>query len=368
MQSLVVSRGWLREDDAVDLAFTVDADQRQRENSEALLGTLDRDNNIMTNDQGRVGVVAIEPDHFVLTVDEETSDVKSMSEDAIAELEESHLSQDPRNTVGQLSSTLLETLALIHTTSPPPPGSYALAFPPEGCSLDKIASELSSFGIPAYHLTPELFSSDLGAIAGQADNTAPPILLAKRSAVYGLHLADLHTVYLPGGLDLASLPASQNLQITKASHRAREIFYEVVAGRVGRLGTKLGTQAGPQDRQRIITLVLTGSEEEEGMRCIMFPRNSPKKEMRESEEEQEAEGADREVRVERGKRRYRLREWDVEGMGRMVGRYMKDEDDDEVEWEEFEEYPDEGDETGSIREVGEGVQVNQGAERMRGTG
>ncbi|WVQ97937.1 hypothetical protein IAU59_005056 [Kwoniella sp. CBS 9459] len=234
-----------------------------------------------------------------------------------------------------ISPYILESLALLHATSPPPPGRYALVLPPEGISLATIATELSRLGLPTLVLAPHLMQigidtsalSDSNNPDGEsesADNReepeGTPILLAQRSSVPGLHLKDLHTIYLLDGLDVGGLSQKQR---KSGGVRDRFGFYELVSGRLGRFGTAsspqgnggvhvqttIDTQKRPSDmgarsrrhdetepKQRVISLVLAGTEEEKRLGEMFLDKD---------------EGTDS---ISTTSRKKQLSQWDLEGL------------------------------------------------------
>ncbi|ORY27746.1 hypothetical protein BCR39DRAFT_217976 [Naematelia encephala] len=188
----------------------------------------------------------VPPEHFVITVDPATGTMQTLDPEAPP-----HAVTRSEQRKGQIDPLLLESLALLYATSPPPEGKHVLAVPPEGISLDKLVADLASVGVDAVVLHPDTVT----------DLPPSSVLVARRSTVPGLHLPTLHTVYLLDGLDFAGMSAGQRK--TSMGRRERMRFYDVLAGRLGRLGATL-------DRQNIVTLVMRGTEEETRMRELFF--------------------------------------------------------------------------------------------------
>nr|XP_031861943.1 uncharacterized protein CI109_002773 [Kwoniella shandongensis]KAA5529015.1 hypothetical protein CI109_002773 [Kwoniella shandongensis] len=274
----VKTRGWVKKGKGVvDLDFTEGATDKQVELRERLLSAV-----VATTASGvpkpvegskiETGVVEArnshaqsEPEHYALVIDPDDGAISPLDQDPtpLALVKRTITSFDES---GQLSSYLLETLALLHATSPPPSGAYALALPPEGVSLDQLGRDLSELGVSTSILTPEVLQLGLPPVT---DEDAPPILLAQRSSLPGLHLNELHTIYLLSGLDCAGLSPSQK---KSGGVVERMKFYNLVVGRLGRLGT---TQSGDDDldlaaRQKVVSVVMRGSEEEKRLKDLFF--------------------------------------------------------------------------------------------------
>ena len=233
-------------------------------------------------------IIAVEPEHFVLLVDPATGEVSNL--DSTMSQSTNH---DMPGKTGVVLPVLLEALALLQTTSPPPPGSYDLVLPPEGTSLDLLGDELGDLGITNGLLSPE------AVISGSPEDTR--LLLARRSTITGLHLPNLHTVYLLSGLDMTGLSPAQKK--SGQGRTSRMTFYDIVTGRMGRLGTRAVSMLEKDGgiRQRVVSLVLGGGEEERAMIDMFY--SSGDKEGRGGEDRDEGE----KVMTVR-----RLVQWDLE--------------------------------------------------------
>lgn len=148
---------------------------------------------------------------------------------------------------------LVGALARVHASSPEPDGMHSLVLPPEGTSLDSLSRQLALLEISSFILTP-----------GQDSPNGTSLLLARRSAVPGLHVDSLHTIYLLHGLDMAGAPKAVG---AAAASRQREAWYDLVTGRLGRLGMAGGGN--------VTSLVMRGSAEEEGVRRLFEQRGWP---------------------------------------------------------------------------------------------
>jgi hypothetical protein len=130
---------------------------------------------------------------------------------------------------------------------------HSLVLPPEGTSLDSLSRQLALLEISCTILTP-----------GQDPPSSTSLLLTRRSAVPGLHIDNLHTIYLLHGLDMAGAPKAVG---GVAATRQREAWYDLVTGRLGRLGMAGGG--------RVVSLVMRGSSEEEGISRLFEQRGWP---------------------------------------------------------------------------------------------
>ncbi|KAK8846839.1 hypothetical protein IAR55_005927 [Kwoniella newhampshirensis] len=270
----VKTRGWVRkEKGVVDLDFTDGASEKQVELRERLLGAVMTQTISEVDSTGSNAAASrvdgdkgeheqSEPEHYALVVDSDTGDILPMEDGppsptmlkrTVTCFEEN----------GQLSSYLLETLALLHATSPPPLGAYALALPPEGVSLDQLGKDLSKLGVSTSILTPEILQMGLPTIT---EEDAPPILLAQRSSLPGLHLNELHTIYLLSGLDCAGLSPKQK---RSGGVVDRMRIYNLVSGRLGRLGTTQSDEVVGEN-QKVVSIVMAGSEEEKRLKDLFF--------------------------------------------------------------------------------------------------
>ncbi|WVR04545.1 hypothetical protein IAU60_001552 [Kwoniella sp. DSM 27419] len=327
---VVKTRGWIRRGKgAVDLDFTATASDKARDLRDRLLAALPARTDPHESSGSATGPDRGVPagiQHYALVIDPADGTISPLEPGAMitpptalpklgrrmskpgTSVAVAAPGADPDGTPssspGSLPPSMLESLALLHTTSNLPQDSYTLALPPEGISLPQLAEDLSELGIPTLILAPQFLQLGLAAtlkhlmtasagpeVGPSAGATAdlesgeamqasahllspPPILLAQRSSVPGLHLQDLHTVYLLGGLDVAGLSKKQR---RSGGVRDRYGVYDLVAGRLGRLGTGSALTSPTPDQpapvgQRVVSLVMGGSEEEKRLGEMFLAR------------------------------------------------------------------------------------------------
>jgi hypothetical protein len=286
LKSFLGKRGLVRsEPEPVDLEFTDDATRIQKEARQRAmlipgqrLSELDEDDTVtLGEDVPRPG----QPDHFAITIHSSTGNFKSLTQDQAQKIAQPLISVDKRKADNAQTKKepitmvpipeMIDTLVLMHTTSPPPKGHYALVVPPEGTSIDKMVVALEENGVQSVMLTPDLLSDlDLldkairQAAKANDDVEGRTVLIARRAAVPGLHIPRLHTIYLLNGIDIEGMSVGQRRNWNTVRDRAS--FYDVVSGRVGRLGTwhQERPDGGLKARanQRIVSFVTQGSDDE----------------------------------------------------------------------------------------------------------
>ncbi|AFR95207.1 hypothetical protein C343_03299 [Cryptococcus neoformans C23] len=308
----VKTRGWVRRGNrVVDLDFSPSASDNKRLIRERLLQAI----GVSPNDgpqlgksakgkRGRKGQEQKEPEHHVILVDHETGDFAPLTPTSDLTGFTPQPKYQPASSSSSSQRYILETLALLHATSPPPPGKYSLALPPEGTSLDQLGEALASLGVSTSLLTPEVLRVGIPPVA---EGVAPPILLAARSSVPGLHLPQLQTVYMLGGLDIQGLSQAQRKN-KGVGDRMR--FYDTVTGRLGRLGTDAVVDASIEEgeTQKVVSLVLAGSEEHDKLAKMFFGDVKGNKE-------------DEEIEVVKRKK---LSEWDMESLNQILEHELQD--------------------------------------------
>jgi hypothetical protein len=231
-RAFVKSRGWVRraKTDVVNLDFT---------------GSSGSD---ATEAQVEHYCVVVDPVTGVLANLTEQASLPSIPMPAVASTKVKGLSFPP---------VLAEALAMLHVQAPLPPGKTALVLAPDETSLAKLGDELSSLGLSTQVLDPTSSTQP-------ATDEIPDLYLLPRSQSPGLHLENLHTVYLLSGLDSTSLsPAQKNMGGTMARIRA----YDSYQGRVGRLGTEHEDGDAPQ---RVVSIIAAGGDEERLMQRVFF--------------------------------------------------------------------------------------------------
>lgn len=249
VRRFVYGRGWAH-GGIIDLDFTNGATNKQ-------VGTRDS----LAEIAGKVGAMVTEPfqvkpEHYAFTVD---------SRGVISPLSRSRFQYDTSrgetlNSMAKmppgLPPTMIEAVAFLSATSPPPRGTYSLAVLPDNASIREAQAEMHSLGVSVAPLVPE---SLVGGIPAPPEDVTPPILISKRSAVPGLHLPHLHTVYLLNGLDHSGLSPAQ---LRSGGRKMNESMYGIIAGRLGRFATP----AHKGQPQRVISLVEKDGVEEAALR------------------------------------------------------------------------------------------------------
>lgn len=258
LRRLTFGRGWVRAGNEkqnkssgiIDLDFTHTASQRQLD-VRAGFEEMGQITDIPAHRAPRI----TKPRNHVFVVDR-AGDVHPL------DMSEPAYGQSGQQTKGEVAATVMEALALLHTTSPPPPGTFALALMPNQGSIKNIDSELGSLGVFTIPLVPEIMAEGIEPPSGDEPT---PLLLAQRSAVPGLHLKNLHTVYLLNGLDMATLSPHQREYKGK---QLRQTFYDIVTGRLGRMGALNPVPGRPQ---RVISIVEEYSEEHVALHNLFAP-------------------------------------------------------------------------------------------------
>ncbi|GMK54208.1 hypothetical protein CspeluHIS016_0107940 [Cutaneotrichosporon spelunceum] len=156
-----------------------------------------------------------------------------------------------------LPVTLLEGMAFLHATVPPPSGTYSLAVLPDGASVAGAKAELAALGLNVIPLVPEVLE---GGVEPPPPEAPHIMLLTTRAAVPGLHLPHLHSIYLLNGLDVSKLSKSAKMA---GGREGQSLVYSIITGRLGRMATEVGD---PQNPQRVVSIVQHDSYEEWALR------------------------------------------------------------------------------------------------------
>lgn len=243
MRRTVRHRGWAS-GNVVDLDFSVDASTKAQRDRADILAQLPVAQEGVRKEESIVR-------HYALSIHPATGDMANMS--TTDEAYTSPVAAHSRKS-GEIHPQLIEALALIHSASPPPSGTTSLILPPEGSSLDRLTAALNELGIRASVLPP-------GIDRTEDDAT---VLITPRSAVPGLHIPNLFRVYLLSGLDMSSVPQQQYSRRLKE----RMTFYELVTGRMGRLGGAVPPEGSRLGSGELISLLLESEGEEQGLRAV----------------------------------------------------------------------------------------------------
>lgn len=163
-----------------------------------------------------------------------------------------------------IEHSMLDAIVGYEVQNPLRDGHAALILPPEGYPLDLLSARLAKTATnnkSDCRLRCSIL--DVGSHDGMANDSAevPHMLIAPRSAVPGLDIPNLARIYLINGLDLAGLSPAQR---ARGGVKRRRAFYDVVTGRLGRLGSVTHPSAG-QTQGEVISLVVRGSGEEMGL-------------------------------------------------------------------------------------------------------
>lgn len=264
LKAFAFRHGWVRS--AADLNWTPGASAEQkavRENMEAIAAGIGG----VTDD--RMGQ---RPEHYAIEVGP-TGAMRSLSQDEIVAeaqaaaearaaaraerggglvVEEGGREEDVAG-LARNSPVFTEAVALLQATAPPPDGKYALLLPPAGASIAAISEELDALGVPSAPLVPEAIAAGIAPPAPGSN----PVLIASRESLTGLHLPELHTVYLVNGLDVSALSKNQKQY---GGRGERGTIYARIAGRLGRLGTQIDAKP-----QRVISLLPVGFKERQAL-------------------------------------------------------------------------------------------------------
>ncbi|WVQ69158.1 uncharacterized protein L199_007373 [Kwoniella botswanensis] len=305
LKRLIKIRGWIRKsnrhvkDGLIDLDFTQGASDKLKDVRKRLLDAVEemitkrsstqtKENKKVAGieDEGGVGKAnidgheQIEPEHYVLVIDSKDGSITSLNlhapilQDDLTKETVDENGEDEVIRKREIPIEMIETLSLIHATTSSPSKGYSLILPPEGISLNLLSEELANLGISSLILTPDLVDISLSQLdelqrqnrgEGEEEDGGLPLLLGTRSSIPGLHLPELQTIYLLDGLDIKGLSKKQR---KSGGVKDRYGWYSLVKGRLGRLGTK----AIGRERQRVVSLVMVGTEEEMRLREL-FGKN-----------------------------------------------------------------------------------------------
>ncbi|WVO12582.1 hypothetical protein L204_100187 [Cryptococcus depauperatus] len=296
------TRGWVRRGNrVVDLDFTQNASTNKKIFRQKILEAVGAADHAAGLDRFERDARQKKPEHNVMLVNPVTGDMVPMDRDTPSMAQPSSIIPSIK-----LHPFILENFALLHSVDPPPAGTYSLALPPEGVSLEQVGRDLDELNIPTSILTPEVlqfglpsFSSSTTQAEGRGEAASLPILLAARSSIPGIHLPLLHRVYLLSGMDVSSLTPAQR---KNRGMESRVTFYDIVTGRLGRLGMTTDVEATAKvGEQKVVSIVLAETEEHTSLYKMFFP---------DSKQSSLDNGADTETEGERQPRR-KLGRWDM---------------------------------------------------------
>ena len=130
-----------------------------------------------------------------------------------------------------IEDSMIEAVVQYQQQYPTPEGTTTLILPLEGYPLDLLATRLTAF---ASAVKMPMSITTIIPTSQDSHRENDPILLVPRSAVPGLDIPNLSRIILLNGLDLAGLSPAQR---SRGGIKKRAAFYDVVSGRLGRLGS-----------------------------------------------------------------------------------------------------------------------------------
>jgi len=167
----------------------------------------------------------------------------------------------PNHRIGRpiIDEPMIHAIVRYQQDNPTPEGTTTMILPPESYPLDQLATRLTHF---ASTLKLPMSITTTIPLPNQLDMGESSILLTSRSAVPGLDIQNLSRVILINGLDLAGLSPAQR---SRGGAKKRAAFYDVVTGRLGRLGSVTYQNSW---RGQVVSFVTEGSGEEAGLRSV----------------------------------------------------------------------------------------------------
>jgi hypothetical protein len=157
-----------------------------------------------------------------------------------------------------IENSMIEAIVQHEQHSPTPDGTITLILPPEGYPLDMLATRLTA--VASALKVPMLITTSIPSAQEESEESS--ILLMSRSAVPGLDIPNLSRVILINGLDLAGLSPAQR---SRGGIKKRAAFYNVVTGRLGRLGSVTYQNIWSGE---VISFITEGSGEEVGLGSV----------------------------------------------------------------------------------------------------
>lgn len=158
-----------------------------------------------------------------------------------------------------IDDSMIHAIVEYQRQNPTQEGTTTLILPPEGYPLDLLATRLTSI---ASTLNIPMSISTTISTSHEADIEENSILLISRSAVPGLDIQNLSRIILINGLDLAGLSPAQR---SRGGVKKRAAFYEVVTGRLGRLGSITYQNSF---KGQVVSFVTEDSGEEVGLSSV----------------------------------------------------------------------------------------------------
>jgi hypothetical protein len=253
LKRIVRQRGWAGMD-ALELDFE-SGDTRAKKDIASLSGSKDlgeAEKGIEENGAEDINRV----EHFAYTVG--SAGVMPLMNEVKRDLP-SHRTGRPT-----IDDSMIRAVVRYQQDNPSPEGTTTMILPPEGYPLDQLATRLTSFASTLKF--PMLITTTIPT-PNTPETEESSILLISRSAVPGLDIQNLSRIILINGLDLAGLSPAQR---SRGGAKKRAVFYDVVTGRLGRLGSVTYRNSW---RGQVVSFVTEGSGEEAGLGSVkMTPK------------------------------------------------------------------------------------------------
>lgn len=242
LKRIVRQRGWAGRD-ALELDFSLDASPRSVKDIESVLGKQP---------------LAAAVKHVETISYKVDSSGNAIPRDDLA----THTSDDlPPYRTGRpvIEQGMIDAVIRYQHSHPTPPGTITLLLPPEGYPLDLLSARLSEAADMTGHVL------NIGDLSSSRIPEGPSVLVTSRSSIPGLDIPNLARVILLNGLDLAGLSPAQR---SRGGVKRRLEFYDIVRGRMGRLGSVTEHSGG-----QVVIFASIGSGEEVGMNMMRQSRN-----------------------------------------------------------------------------------------------
>lgn len=162
-----------------------------------------------------------------------------------------------------IEDTMIQAVVRYQTEHPISDGTTTMILPPEGYPLDLLATRLTTYASTAK--IPMSITNIIPTVSQIVPNS---ILITPRSAVPGLDIPNLSRIILLNGLDLAGLSPAQR---SRGGVKKRAAFYDVICGRLGRLGSVTHEKGG-----QVVSFVTEGAGEEVGLGSVMMQKSRRK--------------------------------------------------------------------------------------------
>ena len=249
LKRIVRQRGWAGMD-ALELDFE-SGDTRAKKDIESLTGSKDLGEAEKGIEENRAENEFNRVEHLAYTVG--SAGIMPLVNEVKRDL--------PNYRTGRpiIDDSMIHAVVRYQQDNPSPNGTTTMILPPEGYPLDQLATRLTSF---ASTLKFPMSITTTIPIPNTPETEERSILLIPRSAVPGLDIQNLSRIILINGLDLAGLSPAQR---SRGGAKKRAAFYDVVTGRLGRLGSVTYQNNW---RGQVVSFVTEGSGEEAGLGSV----------------------------------------------------------------------------------------------------